>query len=197
MSSQPTLEGITEESLKAYLLQVMHDKGFTEIDSESRYFLKEAGIHYVIEHMRFSDKEKQVLKTTLSRRICLEEALANETIPVKYLSSIIVELPDDIKQMEFVKTYAVAGERLSFLTQDYHSEVEQELKPFSLNCDGAYLAARQEGIRAIIKNAMNKTGETLLILLNTPNNMQQFNFYGLIIADFLNNSPLVLGDRRN
>lgn len=197
MSSQPTLEGITEESLKAHLMHVMHDKGFTEIDSDSRYFLKEAGIHYVVEHMALDRQQKDELKTALSRRICLEEALANEIIPAKYLSSIVDNMPDDIKQIEFVKTYAAAGKRLPSIDPQYSSDVEQELKPFSLEGEGPYIAARQEGIKTIIKYAMNKTGETLKNMLDTPRKLQPFNFYGELIVNFLNNSPLILGDRRN
>lgn len=197
MSSQPTLEGITEESLKAHLLQVMHDKGFTEIELSVRYFLKEAGIHYVIEHMALDRQQKDELKTALSRRICLEEALANEIIPAKYLSSIVVDLPEDIKKVEFVKAYAAAGKRLPSINPHYSSDLEQDLKPFSLDGEGPYIAARQEGIKTIIIYAMKKTGETLKNILNSSRKLQQFNFYGGIIVEFLNNSPLILGDRRN
>ncbi len=55
--------------------------------------------------MGLAPEENAVLKTVMSRRICLEQALITEVIPASYLRQVIDCFPEAVRSLDTVADY--------------------------------------------------------------------------------------------
>lgn len=181
--------------LKRYLEEYWNKNEFERVDAESRYQIKEAGVHYVIDHLTLDVDDKIELKKALSKRICSEQALVAQLIPATYLYLLIQDLINyggELKNNQVIEFYeTVAG-----LVKSSNME-EKYARPFGLLRDGPYMAIRQEGITTLVKASLRSTGNTIEKILNTEDKMNRFNDASKIIINFLDNHPTSLGSNRN
>ena len=186
------LHAYMDSGLETHMQKYWKEMGFKEMDSESRYFMKEAGAHYVIDNMDLSSKEKEELKRTISARICLEQALKNCIIPSEYLSQALAALPEKIQNIDFIKGLMNLGDAVASLKDDYTS-----LTPFRLDGEGPYTAVRKKMIRNVVKVALDFTGEPIARILNTSQRTDTFNKGGAEIKQYIDNHPTTMGLERN
>ena len=146
--------------------------GIQAVDLETRYKLKEVGSHYIIDHMELSSTEKTRLKTTMSNRICAEQALETQLIPTRYLYQLLLLFPDRSKKMVLIELHLTLAELVS------GDDANTEPAPFNLENDGPYTAVRQDGIVRIVNIAFGLTGIPIRSILNTPERMEAFNYGG-------------------
>ena len=76
-----------------------------EIDTSTRYILKEVGSHFLVDSLDLTPRQKKTLKELLSRRLLCEEALACEIIPALYLEKLLDSLPKELKKFPLTQAY--------------------------------------------------------------------------------------------
>ncbi len=176
------------------LIEYLHDfwkaNDIYGVNLETRYRIKEAGIHYIIDNMELSGEEREELKRKTSERVCLEQALASQMIPLRYLIPALEGLPPELKSVELVSQYIALAEAVSIGSDDLPS-------PYGLKGQGPYAAVRQEGIRMIVQAALQLTDEPLLRILNIPERADVFHQAGVELRNYLDNHPSVMGAERN
>lgn len=184
-------EGLLQH-LRSYL-----EEHPTEDAGLSRYKLKERGIHYVIEHLPLEEKEKNELKTTLSRRVCLEQALVAEIIPTRYLPAIFANLPEKVKEnsgaMEVIRDHLTLAKEV----ESSGGGKSDSPAPFRMDDDGPYTGIRQPMIKALVDLAKAYTGKTIVMMLNTPEKRRRFDELSQVMIDYLDHHPTNLGYSRN
>lgn len=183
---------LSAEEIETYLREWMEQNKIKEINTENRYFLKEAGIHYVIENMNLNEAEQEELKKLISERVCLEEVKATEMIPACYLKDILKDLPDDVRELELAKMYITAT---SVSLSKFRLKVSPA--PFNTSTNGPYIGVSQKGIQLLVEMASHITGKSIMTILNTEERLQKFNAGGGVIKNFLDKHPAMLGLRRN
>jgi len=179
----PRPEGVqfTIEELITHLRGYEERHGITEIDLVTRYFVKEAGTHFVVEHMGLPPAEQEQLKRILSERCCLDEALAVMTIPARYLVQIIDGLPRQsqgmsVRGLEAVRVYRAAAQAMVIAAGDTSPGENDFPSPFDLESNGPYIAVRQEVIRDIVGIAIGVfNSQRFFAILNTPHRKGVFN----------------------
>ena len=151
-------------------------------DPRVRYELKEVGVHYVIDQMELEPQEKTDFKTIISRRICLEQALTTQSIPNSYLRQVIEGFPEDLRGLEIVQDYYRASQLLPDLSGGK--------APCPVKYDEclSMIAARQEGVRSILKAGIDLTGPSLRALLYNQERASFFNSGGEAVREYLDAS---------
>lgn len=216
MSQRPSGVEFTIEELIAHMKSYERLHGITEITPETRYFVKEAGAHFVTERIGLSPQEQEELKKVISERICLEEALATFTIPAGYLLQILDNLLPELKNSpEFkkigIKTYHIAevkkfavrlyettAKALEALVRSQLNDRSNFPSPFRLSAEGPYIAVRQEGIRGLLEVAEGVfNSRKVSAIINTPEREQRFSYGGEAIRSYLDRHPTIMGPSRN
>ncbi|MBI5002762.1 hypothetical protein HZC31_05220 [Candidatus Woesearchaeota archaeon] len=151
-------------------------------DPRVRYELKEIGVHYVIDQMELEPQEKTDLKTIMSRRICLEQALATETIPNSYLRQVIEGFPEDLRGLDIVQDYLRASQLLPDLSGG------RAPCPVKYDERLSMIVVRQEGIRSIVQAGIDVTGPPLRVLLHNQERVSLFNVGGEAVREYLDAS---------
>jgi len=179
-----TIDGLIEH-LQAYC----NGEGITEIDIWNRYHVKEAGIHYVLDHMDLDDTEKEEAKRLFSQRLCLEQFRETITIPSKYLAQILFELKDEINVNSLVQKYPSLS-----MTYFGDSTIKWP-SPFSKENDGPYIEPQDGNIVTILYTAFNRTGEAMNKIFNTGERVALLNKGSKIIVNYVNKMSAPSGPR--
>lgn len=176
----------TSEGLVAHLEQYCTEQNIRSINQETRYFLKQEGVRYILGRMDLEAGERDTFDKTLSRRICLEEALAVQMIPARYLFTALNDLPEEAKQLDLVRDCLTVSQAATKIGEGAALPMPV---PFRSKEEGPYIAVRKEGIRRIVDLAFRMTNVGMLEVLNTDQRMSDFNVAGAALSDYLNNPP--------
>lgn len=179
-------KGFSIERLIEHLRDYSDRESIQADDLATRYRLKEAGSHYIIDHMGLSDGEKTDLKQAMSQRICAEQALATQGIPATYLRQILEGFSAEIRETKLVQSYI----RVASILVDIVAEVGTPISgaqpsPFDLREESPYVAVDQEGIISLVKAAFKLTDAPLKSILNTEARMMAFNDGGTHLKRYL------------
>ena len=175
--------GFTSNDLESHLDELRTSEGIEEIDAFSWYRIKEAGAHYVVDHMNnLEQPEKEELKALISKRTCLEQALRVERIPANYLYRALSEMPEDIKELEFVQGFI----RLSETIANVAKCDEVNFTAYKAD-DGPCIAVKQPIIRQLVTGAMGSTSEPIYAILNSDEKTMEFNYGAEIIRSYIGN----------
>jgi hypothetical protein len=175
--------GFTSNDLESHLDELRTSEGIEEIDAFSWYRIKEAGAHYVVDHMNnLEQPEKEELKALISKRTCLEQALRVERIPANYLYRALSEMPEDIKELEFVQGFIRLSETMANVAR--YDEVN--FAAYKAD-DGPCIAVRQPMIKQLVTGAMGLTSDPIYTILNSDERTLEFNYGAEIVRSYIGN----------
>lgn len=191
--SKPAGVEFTIDDVVEHMRQYMTKHRIDDLNSESRYFVKNAGMEFVVDRIGLNPQEVEILKRALSERICLEEALANLLIPTRYLYKALLGLPDDAKSTEIVGLHLSLGRSIVSLDQ----KIDIVPGPFKLVGEGPYTLVRQEMIKLAVQAAFAYTSKSILGVLDTEEKTRRFNYGAGAIVPYLDRNPATMGPSRN